>query len=504
MKKAFTLVELIVVVLILSVLSTIAFLSYVSYWLSARDAKRVSDISELHSKIVLKNSLWTSLDSLIDSNSVYNLQVMWDINPVKTFWVINFDNLKENRANFKDPHYEQDYLAAFTISKNPKNPYKFIQLASINEEEETTVIRWNYKTKEDDDIPSLFYDWIYYKDSEEPMIYGGGRENLPETPTCLELEEAWFFDFDASTWTITWYSHDWPKDVIIPCKIWWVDVVSILDYSFKEKEIKSVIFSWNNLKYIWNLAFANNLLENLELPNSLENLWEDVFGDNKIKDLKIWDKLELIKRFTFTNNPLENIKIWKNIKIIEMGAFTIGNHFWNTKGIEYLEIPDNVESIWEYAFNWLEIRNLKLWNKLLDIWYNAFGGNNITNLKIPWNVKNIWESAFANSNIEVLEFEEWIENTWSNSFASNKLKVIKLANTINIIWHDCFAFQKIPNDLENPWIFSWEQKIYWSKKLKDDFFARLVFVDENWYENWELNWAYFDYKYSIDSWILTD
>jgi prepilin-type N-terminal cleavage/methylation domain-containing protein len=50
-KKAFTLVELIIVITILAILATIGFMSYQSYTADARNGKRSSDISSLQSKL---------------------------------------------------------------------------------------------------------------------------------------------------------------------------------------------------------------------------------------------------------------------------------------------------------------------------------------------------------------------------------------------------------------------------------------------------------------------
>jgi len=58
-KKAFTLVELIVVITILAVLATIAFVSFQWYWASARDSVRLSDIKAMQ-KIISLYSLTNS------------------------------------------------------------------------------------------------------------------------------------------------------------------------------------------------------------------------------------------------------------------------------------------------------------------------------------------------------------------------------------------------------------------------------------------------------------
>lgn len=53
MKKAFTLVELIVVITIVSILSTIGFVAYVDYLKGVRDSNRLQQISEIHGAMEL-------------------------------------------------------------------------------------------------------------------------------------------------------------------------------------------------------------------------------------------------------------------------------------------------------------------------------------------------------------------------------------------------------------------------------------------------------------------
>jgi prepilin-type N-terminal cleavage/methylation domain-containing protein len=52
-KKAFTLVELIIVITILAILATIGFMSYQSYTSDARNSKRTNDLASIESKFVV-------------------------------------------------------------------------------------------------------------------------------------------------------------------------------------------------------------------------------------------------------------------------------------------------------------------------------------------------------------------------------------------------------------------------------------------------------------------
>lgn len=70
-KKAFTLVELIVVITILAILGTIAFISLQGYSADARNSKRTSDLGNIQGAMTLKQVEWVPLLSFImeDTNS---------------------------------------------------------------------------------------------------------------------------------------------------------------------------------------------------------------------------------------------------------------------------------------------------------------------------------------------------------------------------------------------------------------------------------------------------
>jgi prepilin-type N-terminal cleavage/methylation domain-containing protein len=64
-KKAFTLVELIVVITILAILGTIAFLSLQGYSADARNSKRTSDINNMETAITTAQAKGSSLLSFV-------------------------------------------------------------------------------------------------------------------------------------------------------------------------------------------------------------------------------------------------------------------------------------------------------------------------------------------------------------------------------------------------------------------------------------------------------
>ena len=68
-KKAFTLVELIVVITILAILGTIAFISLQGYSADARNSKRTSDLGNIQSAISLKQVEGVPLLSFVTTDA---------------------------------------------------------------------------------------------------------------------------------------------------------------------------------------------------------------------------------------------------------------------------------------------------------------------------------------------------------------------------------------------------------------------------------------------------
>ena len=192
-RKAFTLVELIVVITILAILWTIAFISLSWYSKEARDAKRATDTSSLLNKINIEYTRWIDISDLIIKTETWSLQILWKTGSlVNTFWIANFEVLKENKENFKDPsNKKQNYPLAYAIGWKWKEKYRFIQIATISEKENKAVIKWNYYRSEDPkDAESLFLTWW--------IILENWGERLPYPPTSWW--DTWWWEKFSCTW----------------------------------------------------------------------------------------------------------------------------------------------------------------------------------------------------------------------------------------------------------------------------------------------------------------
>ena len=126
-KKAFTLVELIVVITILAILWTIAFLSFQWYSRDARDSVRTSDIDNIRSSLELYSvSTWKFPDPSWSISITYSWAEIW------SQWTI-WDSVIKNLQR---------------LSKKPLDPlslneYTYSRLSSKKEYELWAILEWD-------------------------------------------------------------------------------------------------------------------------------------------------------------------------------------------------------------------------------------------------------------------------------------------------------------------------------------------------------------------------
>ncbi|MDD2907057.1 MAG: type II secretion system protein [Candidatus Gracilibacteria bacterium] len=144
-KKAFTLVELIVVITILAILGTIAFISLQGYSGEARDSKRLSNVNDLIKKVNIEVSKGTAISSLLTNDST-EAKTINGATGTGVQGTIDFAGVKENQADFQDEvnNVAVDYPTAYAVGGTGSGAYKFMQIATINEAQNQARVVGNY------------------------------------------------------------------------------------------------------------------------------------------------------------------------------------------------------------------------------------------------------------------------------------------------------------------------------------------------------------------------
>jgi prepilin-type N-terminal cleavage/methylation domain-containing protein len=286
--RGFTLVELIVVVTILAILWLISFISIQWFSQEARDAKRLSDVRSLISKITIENTRWIEYSEIINEwwtgYKKNTLKINWEENKD---WFQNTENpinrnvLKENGENFTDPTNNHPYPFAYSIWNSNWQWYNFIQLAYVEEKTGTTKLVWNYYEMFPWDSPSLFTDeyWDFIEDGSKDLIYNPW---LPIPPKDCEPQTT-----EEGYQLITWILH---KTSITLTKAWnviehWAITLE-QDYQCNRSELEPVweertIVNCVNEPYQEYIPSGNSCMASLcwnTIPNNAEQNGQQTSG----------------------------------------------------------------------------------------------------------------------------------------------------------------------------------------------------------------------------------
>ncbi len=189
-------------------------------------------------------------------------------------------------------------------------------------------------------------------------------ENLHRTLVFDELCEIVFYEnfkfgdlyFDKETGTITGYSEEGGKEVVIPSDIEGVKVSNIGEYAFKDRGITK-----------------------LELPDTIEVIGIEAFSSNNIKELVLPDSVKTLGNGAFKNNELESLEFSSNLVEISDNAFADNN-------LTTIIIPEGVTYIGISAFENNKLANVEIPNTVTEIGVRAFYSNNLREIKLPKSV----------------------------------------------------------------------------------------------------------------------
>ena len=463
-KKAFTLVELIVVITILAILWTIAFISLSDYSKEARDSKRITDTSNLLSKINVENVRWINMSELI--NPLEKKTNILTINSKKEDWLQgypNFNALKEPEENFLDPKSKHRYPFAYAIWWEWKESYNFMQMATVSEKDWRARLVWNYyKFNNDTDSPSLFVqDWKDWEDIDD--------------------------DYIVDNWEVP------PYDI-------WVPVAPKPEEKYSCK--------WTLPENI-QTSNTNNLIEDTQYQNTDENdkCYYSCLDTHKWNT----EKTECIKIPTWPDDCIEDWTFWNWVECVinphKDQNFSDNNKLsFSKEWYPGCDTPNIILTDWNNKY---EIAACNAWANIATDWKECY---NATTCRSAWTVKlwyffqywrNKWFSFEDTSSINTLiPWEVWLKLEddiyWfvNNKNLSSISGILPWANSdIDKNWWTLSNWQwpcpqnyKIPSSEEmqnilNIWWWNW---INSNDKFKN--FSESLKIPLSWMRN-RLDWA---------------
>ncbi len=265
-KKAFTIVELIIVITILAILATVWFLSYSAYTSNARDWNRLTSIWEIQNWLnmfKLKNSKFPSAEGTIFS---------WTINWIALVYVWEFwDNISKSISLGFTP---TDPLTKTKYTYGTTKDYKYYQISSIMENTvwyENHITNQTYAWNEEAKV-EWNYKWILRYSSWSEKWIANVPSLIFNNTWAVDLLNSWTY-FVVNKKTNLPYNLSWIKDASIRKVDWttlvrditkstdatltWVNITNLDINNF------SSIFTWAtinsfNVSWIstWTLAYS--------------------------------------------------------------------------------------------------------------------------------------------------------------------------------------------------------------------------------------------------------
>ncbi len=458
-KKAFTLIELIVVISILSILWTIGYLSFSWYSKDARDTTRASDVKQIENSVLLSlTKRWVVPEPTNPKNITYS---WWTLFKQWTFWRSTLDNVWRLNKVPLDPLFGNEYTFSISSTRksyqvwailewtkvNVSSPAIFDKTHAVVTTEIIPYVKWNYNWQ----IVHTSTWWIVYVVAIPSLILSDTSDTnvlnvwdkiiynweswVPESYSNLDIPTVWSFSFQPVL-VYTWVTLPRTPTTLKPLvkklqdSMLWTILFSHEDY---QELLKIDIDNADELQLYW-INYINDKLgwrfESVYFSSCKEILWY----------------------------PWSNQWSW---------LYTISPD-WVSK----IEVYCDMEMDWWW---WTRIRAYEYW-----IWYTDIKTVNKTRA-ITWNElvavytraweENKWKKFWIYyDKFEVTQYDEtWF--CWTHTTISDLISQIT-----SWYWWDC----------SRSWYPSW-----WWNRHNNSLESVDIQVDDLWWVPWPKTWTGF-------------
>jgi len=457
-KQGFTLVELIVVITILAILWTIAFISLEWYSKTARDSVRISDMSRIKTSVELfslqtgkypETTNWIEVKYQSDNLKLWN---QW------TFWTPTFNNVEKLDKIPYDPLTDKQYIYSVTATNKEYQLWWMLETNNLIFES----INDTYALADEYNFRVIGnYNWEMLK------VPNWNKTTILAVPSIITLCWTQIEEIVDNNYFLHDGYNRFPNDYN------WVGTYSQCDGTWKTLVNKThlVLFNWSTSGLVWD----ENKYARIDLVSNIQSayiwthtawtndrlisiLWLDIENNQEAADL-LWQGI------VRGNINTSIISSWgSNSKFTDENYFTINSSWiitWYDKSWWLnIVIPDYINWIkvvwcswWSFVNKWLIKITLPNW--MTSIWENAFAYNNITEIKFSSNLESIWNGAFYWNKLVSVEIPKTVTSIWNNAFNNNNLISVYIPSSVTNIW---------------TWAF-YNQSWVWG----------VVYGDDNWY-----------------------
>lgn len=287
-----------------------------------------------------------------------------------------------------------------------------------------------------------------YYQSIDGIIYSKDGKTIGPVPPAIPFDSV---DFDGITaiGDFAFCCRESETEFVIPQQITSIGAYAFFGccdeayWEYHDESVSVNIQLNEGLTSIGDYAFSNiGYLREMELPDSLLTLGKAAFSSTSLESMTIPSKVTVIPDSLFKEClSLETVILPEGITEIGEWAFygpqemtsiqlpsalkTIGAHAFQfngvpdyEEGLSYINIPDSVEYIGEYAFAGNKNMTLcKLPNSITKIEPYTFYDCGLVSISIPEGVTEIGEGAFCQNNLDSVKLPETLRKIDNEAFA---------------------------------------------------------------------------------------
>lgn len=289
-----------------------------------------------------------------------------------------------------------------------------------------------------------------YYQSIDGIIYSKDGKTIGPVPPAIPFDSV---DFDGITaiGDFAFCCRESETEFVIPQQITSIGAYAFFGccdeayWEYHDESVSVNIQLNEGLTSIGDYAFSNiGYLREMELPDSLLTLGKAAFSSTSLESMTIPSKVTVIPDSLFKEClSLETVILPEGITEIGEYAFygpqemtsiqlpstlkTIGAHAFQffgvpdsfEEGLLYINIPDSVEYIGEYAFS---------------------GNKYMTSCKLPNSITKIEPYTFYDSGLKSIRIPEGVTEIGEGAFRRNPLTSVKLPETLRKIDNEAFAY----------------------------------------------------------------
>lgn len=184
------------------------------------------------------------------------------------------------------------------------------------------------------------------------------------------------------------------------------------------------------------------------LPRTLKSIGDYAFdasgeGVSGLTEIELPDQLETIGNYAFRNSSATELQLPKSVKTIGKGAFEATDK--NAAALEKVSLTTGVSVIPENAFRGQKLKRVTLPKSIIEIDSGAFADNKVENLALDEKLKTIGNNAFENHQLKKLVLSDNVTEIGNSAFAvtdsslGKTLTELKLNRKLKSIGENAFG-----------------------------------------------------------------